>query len=321
MSDPKWGVVSTIKAPTRDILNFAAHHLELGAHRVLIYLDEDNPEAFAALKAHPKCRVILCDEAYWARRKGRPEKHQARQTANATRSYRRGPGVDWLAHIDVDEFLWPQSPLPAQLAMLDDTVISARIRPVEALAPDPNAAKPGPGEKIWFKSFARQQKPRRAQTATIYPTYGQFLNGGFLSHVAGKVFVRTGIEKLSLRIHNAFIDGQMDDEVHELTGTLLCHLHAHSWESFRTAYDFRLERGSYRPGLKPAPSADGMGVNMNALFSMIEAEGGEPALRAFFDEVCSATPDLRERLMAHNLLHSFPLELEAKRAQHFPGYA
>jgi hypothetical protein len=148
MSDPTWGVVSTIKAPARDILSFAAYHLELGAHRVIVYLDDENPAAFKVLKAHPKCRVIECDDAYWKRRKGRPEKHQARQTANATRCYRRGPGVDWLAHIDLDEFLWPQSPLTAQLAMLDDTVISARIRPVEALAPDP-AAPPKPSH-TWF---------------------------------------------------------------------------------------------------------------------------------------------------------------------------
>lgn len=318
MTEPTWGVVSTIKAPARDILNFAAHHLDLGAHRVHIYLDEDNPGAFAALKAHPKCRVILCDAAYWRRRKQRPEKHQARQTANATRCYRRGPGVDWLAHIDVDEFLWPQSPLPGQLAALGADVLSARVRPVEALAPDPDS--PVAPEVTWFKSFARQQKPRRAQTAEIYPTYGAFLNGGFLSHVAGKVFVRTGLDKISLRIHNAFQDGQMDDDAADLSGTLLCHLHAKSWTQFHGAYQFRLARGSYRPELKPVPTADGAGVNMNALFSMIEAEGGQDALRAFYSEVCTATPALRERLMAHNLLHGFALDLDAKRARHFPDH-
>ncbi|MFK7938980.1 MAG: glycosyltransferase family 2 protein [Roseovarius sp.] len=319
MSDPTWGVVSTIKAPARDILSFAAHHLDLGAHRVIVYLDDDNPAAFKALKAHPKCRVIDCDDTYWKRRKGRPEKHQARQTANATRCYRRGPGVDWLAHIDVDEFLWPQSSLPAQLAMLSEDILSARIRPVEALAPDPaNPPKPG---QTWFKSYARKQHPRRAQTATIYPTYGQFLNGGFLSHVAGKIFVRTGTDKLSLRIHNAFVAGKMDENAAELSGTVLCHMHAATWEAFRAAFAFRLAQGSYRSELKPVPTADGAGVNMNALFSMIEDEGGESALSAFYDEVCTATPSLRAQLLAHNLLYDVALDLDAKRARHFPQFA
>ena len=319
MTDPKWGLVSTIKAPARDILTFAAHHLDLGAHRIHIYLDDDNPDAFEALKAHPKCRVIATDDAYWKRRKGRPEKHQARQTANATHCYRRGPQLDWLAHIDVDEFLWPQSPLPGQLANIAPDAISARVRAVEALAPDPDTP-PKPGHTL-FKGFSRLQKPRRAQTAEIYPNYGQFLNGGFLSHVAGKIFVRTGIEKLSLRIHNAFIQGNMDENSAELTGTLLCHMHAATWEEFLASYQFRLARGSYRAELKPVPTADAAGVNMNDLFSMIEGEGGESALYEFYKEVCTATPELRERLMAHNLLHGFALDLESKLARHFPEFA
>src|SRR6056297_626973 len=106
-SDPTWGLVSTIKAPSIDILSFAAHHLEMGAGVVHIFLDEDAPEARAALEAHPRCRVTLTDDAYWAhRREGRPENHQPRQTVNATKCYKDGPGVDWLGHFDVDEFLW-----------------------------------------------------------------------------------------------------------------------------------------------------------------------------------------------------------------------
>ena len=85
-SDPTWGVVATIKAPTTDTLNFAAHYLDLGAHRVHIYLDEDDRTARSALKRHPKCRVILTDDDYWKRRrrdKGRPRR--ASTSANAKR--------------------------------------------------------------------------------------------------------------------------------------------------------------------------------------------------------------------------------------------
>ena len=319
MSEPSWGVVSTIKAPATDVLNFVAHHLDLGAHRVCIYLDEANPAAFAALKAHPKCRVIVTDDAYWQRRKGRPGKHQARQTANATHCYRRRADVDWLLHIDADEFLWPQSPLSGQLSAIPPDRLSARVRPIEALAADP--AHPPPGGQTWFKGCTRMRLLRAAQTDLIYPTYGPHLNGGFLSHVAGKVFVRTGRDKISLRIHNAFVAGKIDDKPQDLNGSLLCHLHAPSWDAFRAAYRFRLARGSYRSDLKPVPLAGEAGMNMHALFSMLEAEGGEDALRAFYTEVCTATPELRDRLMEHKLLHGITLELEAKRARHFPDFA
>ncbi len=311
MSRPvTWGLVSTIKAPSRDILNFAAHHLDLGAHVLHIYLDDDAPEARAALNAHPRCRVIVTDEGYWRGR--RPEAHQPRQTRNATRAYRRNPGVDWLGHIDVDEFLWPLTPLGQQLASLPDDAMTARIRPIEALAPC------GPDSDGYFKACATLAWMRRDESEAIYPNFGAHLNGGFLSHVSGKIFVRCGADNLSLRIHNAFVDGTQIPNVHHLDETHLCHLHAPSWSHWQHAYRYRLRAGSYRPSLKGAGVAN---LNMNALFSMIEAEGGEDALRAFYDEVCTASPGLLDRLRAHGLLHRFDLDLEAKRARHFPDHA
>jgi hypothetical protein len=318
---PTWGVVATIKAPARDILDFAAHHLDLGAHRVHVYLDAPNAEAEQALRDHPKCRVILCDEDYWRRRRrraGRPEMHQPRQSLNASHCLQRRPQVDWLAHIDVDEFLWPEVPLPAQLAALPDDALSARVRPIEALAPDPD--DPPPEGVAWFKSCARLRGQRRVETEAIYPRYGAHLNGGFLSHVAGKVFVRTGVPGVHMRIHNAFRGREMDANPSEMPATRLCHLHATDWAHWRATYAYRLAQGSYREGLKPA-APGGAGLNMHALFQMLEAEGGEAALRAFYDEVCVATPDLRARLKGYGHLHAIALDLDAKRARHFPKAA
>lgn len=314
MTLPKWGLVSTIKAPCRDILNFAAHHLDIGAHCLHIFLDADAPAARAALEAHPRCHVILCDDAYWAQRRKRPEKHQSRQSINATRAYRRRPGVDWIGHIDVDEFLIPTRSLAEELANVPDANLTARIRPVEALAPDPDA----PGGPLYFKGCHVRPKLRGPETEAIYPTFGAHLSGGFLSHVSGKIFVRTGAEDIKLRIHNAFENNAQIDNSHTLPQTLLAHLHAPSWERWPEAYRYRLTQGSYRAELKGAATA---GTTMNALFSMIETEGGETALRAFYDEVCTATPALRARLAAHGHLHRIDLDLDSKRTAHFPDHA
>lgn len=319
-ASPTWGVVATIKAPTRDTLNFAAHHIDLGAHRVHVYLDAPDPEAEAALRAHPNCRVVLCDDAYWQRRrhKGRPAAHQPRQSVNATHCLKRRAQVDWLAHIDVDEFLWPASSLAAQLATLPADSLSARIRPVEALASDTD--DPPPAGTLWFKSCSRLKGRRRDETEAIYPDYGAHLNGGFLSHVAGKVIVRTGLPDISLRIHNAFRGKEVDMDPPELTATRLCHLHGETWEGWYANYRYRLDHGSYRVGLKPITEGEG-GLNMHALFQAIEAEGGEAALRNFYTKVCTATPDLRARLAAFGHLHAMSLDLDRKRARHFPKHA
>jgi hypothetical protein len=188
-----WGIVATVKAPVADVLNFAAHHLELGAHRLYIYLDEPGDAAFAPLKAHPKVRVTTCDHSYWRKHKRRPKKHQVRQSANASHAYRRAE-VDWLAHIDVDEFLWSQTPVAVQLAALPATALCARLFPAEALAGDGNA----------FKAVHRLRDRRADIVERLYPTYGRYLNGGFLSHVEGKLFLRTGLPGIGFRIHNAF---------------------------------------------------------------------------------------------------------------------
>jgi hypothetical protein len=61
----RWGVVATILAPTLDVLRFAAYHLDAGAHRLFIYLDDPESDAYALLKAHPKIRVHQCNDAHW----------------------------------------------------------------------------------------------------------------------------------------------------------------------------------------------------------------------------------------------------------------
>ena len=151
----RWGIVSTIKAPLEAIQAFAAHHLELGAHRILIYLDDPDPETEAALRAHSKVRVRACDRAYWkASGQNRPKKHQPRQTYNASQAYAATKDVDWLCHIDVDEFLWSDGNISGLLDAQPDSTRTARVRPMELLSGSDTAYK------AWIPP---------AQTATALP--------------------------------------------------------------------------------------------------------------------------------------------------------
>lgn len=305
----RWGLSATILAPAPDILRFAAFHLEAGAHRLYLYLDGENPEAIAALKAHPKVRVTTCDAAYWQKRAGRrPQKHQVRQTHNATHAYRCADNVDWLIHMDVDEFLVPERPVAEILSALPDDQQIARIRPMEALS----------GDNTQFKAFIPNGPDRANTVAAIYPTYGPYIKGGFLSHLAGKVFVRTGLEGVRVQIHNVFQDDEMIDGPDQQPGIDLAHLHAKSWDDWLAAYRYRLEKGSYRSELAPNRPRDRGGLSMHELFAMIESEGGEAGLRAFFDEVCADTPELREALDARGLLRTVDLNLDAIVPRHFP---
>ena len=313
MGRPKWGVVATIKAPVPEILDFCAHHLDIGAHRLFIYLDDDNRDAFRILSDHPKIRPTLTDDTYWKRLgMKRRVKHQSRQFENARHAYARAGDVDWLTHIDVDEFLWPlDRSLADQLADLPPECLCARIRPLEALAG-------GEGGITHFKGFSLKQPRRRDQTARIYPTWGKYLNGGFLSHVAGKMIYRTGIKGLKVQIHNVFVDDEMNPGQRELERTQLLHMHAKSWEDFIAAFRYRLEKGSYRSELKPNMPREEGGRNLHELFNMIHEANGEAGLRAFYDEVCTASPDLMDRLRAEGHIYNHSLRLTEKRSRHFP---
>ncbi len=318
--EAKWGIVSTLKAPAEAILNFAAYHLELGAHRLLLYLDAPCPAARPLLKAHPKIRIFDCDDTSWQQRRkktGKPEKHQTRQSLNATRAYRRQAGdLDWLAHIDVDEFLWAQRPIGEILHDLPPTTFCARVRPIEALAGDGTA----------FKGHIPSGSDRSTVIGRLYPRYGAHLKGGFLSHVQGKIFARTGLPAISFRIHNIFQKDPAGGESIENPGRQelpeidLCHLHAPDWQHWLSHYRFRLDQGSYRAELSPARARDLGGLSKHELLNAIEAEEGEAGLRAFYDEICKDSPDLRARLEAEGLLRIRDLDLAACRRKHFPAF-
>jgi hypothetical protein len=303
-----WGLVATIRAPALQILRFAAYHLEQGAHRLYLYLDDDNPQAYNPLKDHPKIRVQTCDAAHWKRLgHHRPDRHQVRQSRNATHAHTRRTEVDWLIHMDVDEFLVPRQSLADSLAALGPDQTSARVRPMELLG----------GSATAFKGFIPPNKARQALVRAIYPQFGKHIRGGFLSHLAGKLFVRTGLPGLTVQIHNAFQGDVMLPDAVELTQVDLAHCHATSWQAWRGAYDYRLEKGSYRAELKPAAAKGGL--SLHDLFHQIEAEAGQAGLRRFYDEVIGDSPDLRARLDAHGLLRLVDLDLDTVTQKHFPG--
>ncbi|MBE1290946.1 MAG: glycosyltransferase family 2 protein [Rhodobacteraceae bacterium] len=310
---PTWGVVATIKASAIDILNFVAHHLELGATHVWIYLDAANPEAKAQLKPHPQLTVVRTGDNYWQKTRGKkPPMHQPRQSFNVRHAYNRAKKVDWLLHIDVDEFLWPDRSITEQLAELPEECLVARVRPAEAMASEDKT------DVIHFKSFIADSTLRKRIVAEIYPNFAPYLNNGFVSHVAGKMFLRTGQKDMAIKIHNVMQNGQQNPGQVELRDMALLHLHTTGWDHWMQSFAYRHKKGSYRDELGSAVPEDQGGLNLHKLFVHLAEE--PDGLRQFFQEVCVATPELRAKLAAHGLLRSHQLDLDAKRRKHFPAF-
>ena len=179
-------------------------------------------------------------------------------------AWAREEGITHILHIDADEFLWPETDIASALDVAEGPV--ARVRPVEALG----------GSTRHFKAMIGSGDAGLATAAELYPTFHAYLKRGFLSHVQGKVFVRTGLPEIEIRIHNAFQHGASlpAPDVDALT---LLHCHTGNWEAWHARYAYRLESGSYRAELQPARPRAADGVTLHEVFAALLDNAGNIA--------------------------------------------
>jgi hypothetical protein len=118
-------------------------------------------------------------------------------------------------------------------------------------------------------------------------------------------------------LHTLSHDGAPVQNRQRSENILLGHAHAPDWATFRQHLDFRMTRGSYR-------KADTDKFKLRDVLDFLFESEGEAGLRAFFDEVCAASPGLVDALRRHGMLVERPLNLDDAVARHFgplPGVA
>lgn len=292
----RWGIVSTIKAPLAQVARFTAFHLDMGAHRVHLHLDEPNI-AIADRLAHPRVRFYQCDEEYWGEKSEKlRDSHQLRQAFNASRIYRISK-LDWLAHIDIDEFLLAPSSMIELLASADPFATHIAMSPVEMLEHC--------GDPHYFK-----RSGRKAALREIYPTYGAHVPGGFIGTQSPKNIARTGLDGVRLGIHALRRFDKIVRPATTIPGLEIGHAHAPDWETFHRHVKYRLDKGSYR-------NRKGRYNPLGGLIKTLIEDGGQPALRHFHTELSVATPERLDLLAAHDMLVTRTLDLDAKVARYF----
>ncbi len=190
-----WGTVTLADEPPGLLLAFAAHHVAMGASEVHIFLDRPDPATATLLQMVPGVRVTQCDRAFWEANGGRRLKLQTkRQEIVGNLAYAQA-GVEWLAHIDADEFLYTDGNLSAELSYLPSEM-DAVLFPVR--------------ERVWrldsqpstiFDGLLRVPIPGKVNTAfAFYGPAARFLARGLSGHTAGKTIMRTG-RSIGVGIH------------------------------------------------------------------------------------------------------------------------
>jgi hypothetical protein len=196
-SSVRWEVVATVAEPLPLLGAFAAHHLEIGAARVRLYLDAPDAGVARTLNALPGCVVTLCDDAYWAARGGRPTDHRARQIRNAEDAVAMAESP-WIAHLDADEFLQCTRSVGETLAAVPEDRLTAHMSNVERVF----AADAIPAT-IFDGMVRRQFRAGRGLArlgATVLPGFlwygraGIYMTRGLIGYVGGKSFYRTRVE-------------------------------------------------------------------------------------------------------------------------------
>lgn len=303
-----WGTVTTTNAPTDRVLEFCAHHLDLGAHRVYVYLDNENEELYGHLRRHPKTRPIKADLSYWQRRGVIPPNHRSRQMRNLRNTYfSKRQQVDWLFHLDVDEFLWPRTTVYDAIRALPKGITCTTIPVIENLVPN------DPADPI--EEF-RAPLPKGLRGDAIYGPLGGQIISGLWGHEQGKPLFEHGHQDVVTTIHTAQINGVSSFD-HTCPDIHLCHIHARSADEFVAHMAFRHAQGSYRSELLARVDIAGERVNMHSYLSALYDAGGPEAWRAAFLALSQATPHKRAALEQHGLYFHCPLELEEKRQRYF----
>lgn len=197
MAEQTWGIVATVDEPAQLLVAFAAYHLAIGAAQLHIYFDNPNPEAEAALASLPRLSLTLCDEAHWARSNNgkRPVLRTGRQAANLRDAYAK-TGVDWLMHIDADEFVRDPKIITDAIANAPDDVIFYQLGMLERVR------RLGAPVELIFGGIFRAYDPTAQDWAQdLYGRFAKFMPDGFAGHGIGKAMMRTGNGTLDHDVH------------------------------------------------------------------------------------------------------------------------
>jgi hypothetical protein len=289
-----WGICTTVKAPLDQILAFVAWHTALGAERIWVHLDDADPVTAHVLNQLDNVTAVLCDDAYWAVKGGRPRQQEVRQGYNVQRIYNEG-ALPFLAHIDVDEFLWPNREMADILRDWPEDQPFIRAVPAEALH-DPALADDISTANRFRLPFAHEQT--EADKVAVLGAYAPLLPRNMLSHHAGKSIFKTGIEGLLPRIHAASLGAERKPPQVPLHPDLkVLHFHAQDRAGWTAAVPQRVVTGAYRYNESLAAFLQG------ATAAQIDA---------FYDATQVATPAMLAELERLGLLVRADLGLRDK---------
>lgn len=267
--EPRWGVVLLAREPSALILAHLAWHLQAGASAIQLYLDDPADPVAETLAGVPKVQVIRCDSAFWQTLGGRPVLQTRRQSLIATQAYQQ-TRLDWLLHLDADEFLFSPQPFATQLATLTPDAAYLALPNVERVF---GTHSP---RHIFEGTFLSATRPGQS-AAPGSAAASAFLQRGLAGHSAGKACVPRG-HPWTLQPHAPRAAGGKPPARH-LSETRILHFDGLT----PLHWLIKLRRYAAHP---PAQWERFLGPHRRAQLQFVRDNNHDPAaLRAFHDQL------------------------------------
>lgn len=189
-------ISTTVRADESIILQFIEYHLAIGIDHIYIFLDDplyNSP--LSEYSDHLKVSFIQCDKQYWSFENSirfddtptseKPLGIEQRQFSNYAHA-REMTECEWVANIDIDEFIYSPYTLKTFLKILPANVFSVRMLSKEAVY-----TQTIDKEDIFnTRHFKINSKKNDKSALQFYPKVLN-ANGGFWGHKLGKILARS----------------------------------------------------------------------------------------------------------------------------------
>ncbi len=185
----KIALISTVKAPTNELLEFVNYHLGIGINEIILFFDDPKDEAIKFLENKPQVHCIVCTDKYWQQRKiQKPDSIEERQVININHGAKiaKANACTWLAHIDSDELIFNSINQSIGEILVKSKANIVRLAVREAIADHPYTHSVFSAK--WFKKPVNPEKINKAIKLGSQKVFfeGEFFRG----HLESKAFVK-----------------------------------------------------------------------------------------------------------------------------------
>ncbi len=264
--------VSLMREPPGIIRRFIEFYRRAGASEILIYYDGPVP----AMSVEYPAVLVQCDAAFWARRGGRPNTLERRQS-EAFRAGMERCRTPWLLVVDADEFVFGNRDITDLLDNIPEKINSVRVPTAEAVW--------GPGDAFgvpFAQTFFRTAWPDRAISRIlrrlVFGRISAHMRRGLTGHARGKQFFRVNRSISEIRNHSVLRDGRkltlgLGQVDRRLKGMYLGHFDAVDLDHWQRKWRMRAETTTVEMTKERKA--------LMALFLAVEANGDRPTPTIF----------------------------------------